>query len=1760
MYRLRVPLSGPCLQDTSALSGTHTLKLRITDKANNVTESAEQSVTVDQSKDVPRISQAFVAAPLPSNAGLNVLGALLKVSGTLSDDDGYLGNSLEIFLDGSPTALTGTNSAGTTVTWEYTWASLAPGEHYLTLRATDRNGAVANLGPTYFVVDTANPIISLNTPSAGAKIKAGLLEISGTALDDGGFGTNPLRIELRHSNSSSSIDGDVNTPALVGNTFTFTVPIDSAVLDGTLFIDLILSDRSGKQSSLTRAVTIDTTPPSLNLNYPSPGAYINGLVSIVGTADDINGLGELSLKVLDPLNLAIEKANVTRSGTTLSSWEFPFNATSYASATFAHDVNGDGKLWQVWFKLKATDNSGNITELKTGPGPLDYPSFFIDTDGDKPTISVTQPKNGDKIGGFVNMFGTATDDDGPVMQVEVQIDYNGDGDFADSMDINSNGSTQLGVNKTMVPSTTVVRVGDPAQKWEDESAWYEVPVTNGSWTLELNAAGELYKSKTGGTGDLIIRVRSRDMFGLASEISTRTITLDETFPRIDNVSPADQSYQSGDLPLFAEFGDNINLNLSLNSQIKININKTGYQTLSAGPNSGPGHPYSLIADLAEPQNGYDLNYTINTNNYFPGSSGILYVDLYVKDESNYTNQRSFTYYVDNQIPSAAWSDRPGSPDGLNIRNGQVRINGNPALDYAFVEGNFLDSGAVSGISRIELYFVKAGQVQRIRGTSGALSPASSETVSVDEYNEGNGTWSSSTQNLPIVRSSDAGYGDDYVISIDRPTEMSSLSTGTDSDGDSYYEFMGIDGGSQRWRALFNSSYLPDGSIDIHYVVYDLAGNRIHKVRRGFIANQGPSYTRIRLGSDYNNGGTIADVPGAVTEIVDYYNPSLSIDRLASSSPVRVKNGRVYFNVQSNDPNGTIASTVINIVAPSPGTRGLLASLGAGSNVASSTTTPITLSIGSGQFPSAGDYTLEVVVKDNDGITSRRNVVISLLPTSDTTRPIVSPTAMTQANGVYISGDGTPMDPFVKEGHLELQADNPAKWATIRSQYGSDDDPKVSGKVTLKGTISDETRIDEVNITGDGLGTNAVVAQWNAVQGKLISSNGNFIIDSQSMDESEHRISYTFIWDTSTATGTAALNRTVAFQAKDSATLQNISLAHTLLRYDVVPYITTLKRDAAFNTLRSRYGRFLFHRGETLSVHGFNVFNSNADTVSLGGASINLPGGSTKTLATVTVPAAAKSGIVNLSVNGILALNNLNDNDKAWNIEASAVPGIDGSTYWNDDRYLHLWQSDDKQTGTDRGYFAGSIDPEYPAMTIDTSGTNSVLYGSWSNYATSSVNYVGNNSNFTLGTNRIGSSYDPIEHTDIAYGNRPGVIYNANTYGNGVWELTGAGGVVVWDSQADSAISVTGNGYEVEYLYHDRRLMQFTGQRIAYQNNNIHVSYYDTETKALKYWYTASNGNVGYSARWINIDGGFDAQDGDFTEVYGLPGTNGATITNIYVASGVTVTNNQNVMRDSDGNIYRANANGVVDIPISVGSRLANGNDERSILFSIRISTNRIVDYNANPSLSSRAAAAGEFSAIDTTPTTNYPVIAYYDITNRTVRIARASAVNPNATQWTLQDAMLPGDPNRSFSGKYISMKIDSSGYVHLAFYRNSTGDLIYMKSTNNPTNGTTAYTFGDSVIVDSIGSVGIWADLSLNGTTPYISYIDSSYVNSFDGIKMAYYDAALNGWEIMNAPLSFEVENVRTSIESNTKAGDFWSAAIGYSSPDYFRIAYYVKE
>jgi hypothetical protein len=538
-------------------------------------------------------------------------------------------------------------------------------------------------------------------------------------------------------------------------------------------------------------------------------------------------------------------------------------------------------------------------------------------------------------------------------------------------------------------------------------------------------------------------------------------------------------------------------------------------------------------------------------------------------------------------------------------------------------------------------------------------------------------------------------------------------------------------------------------------------------------------------------------------------------------------------------------------------------------------------------------------------------------------------------------------------------------------------------------------------------------------------------------------------------------------------------------------------------------------------------------------------------------------------NGVSTVNDRNDNRNPWNRDDYNL-SVSGNELWVDDRAAHVWASDagtngnNTVEGNDRMQIYNSAKPTDPALTMDPS--SGVLWASWSDVSKAA----------TLMSNNQGTPGHPITIIDyngggyltttdlyFSYPQRTGgatyptVLYNSNRSYQGQFTEEKSGGLKLYDFNGskyfDTAVGSSSleKQYNIELTYHDSFANQFEGYgRVVYRGDDIHVSYYDNKDKSLKYWYGRSGWiatktqytgdsaftSIYYAAarHWMNLDGGWDDEDTTHP---------GATY-------------------------YRVRPSG--------------GGAEGTWNFD-------------------RASNAGPWSSIDlrarVSDTNNgAPVIAYFDAEHSTLRLAvsththdpnstGSSAAPPNATQggWKVQYAMEPSDPNYNFAGEYVSMQIDQTNNdAHMAFFRSNSTQLIYLKLHWNGT--TYDHTYGHSVIVDESSANGKWVDLTLDKQNrPWISYQDISRAGNFDGVKMAYYDPATyektpgvhsydsngvekTGWETMNVPAVYKASDNRTGIEvwphrdtTGTPATKTWAAAVGYTNPDFYRIAYYLK-
>ena len=207
----------------------------------------------------------------------------------------------------------------------------------------------------------------------------------------------------------------------------------------------------------------------------------------------------------------------------------------------------------------------------------------------------------------------------------------------------------------------------------------------------------------------------------------------------------------------------------------------------------------------------------------------------------------------------------------------------------------------------------------------------------------------------------------------------------------------------------------------------------------------------------------------------------------------------------------------------------------------------------------------------------------------------------------------------------------------------------------------------------------------------------------------------------------------------------------------------------------------------------------------------------------------------------------------------------------------------------------------------------------------------------------------------------------------------------------------------------------------------------------------------------------------------------------------------------------------------------------------------------------RASSTSQFVGIDLMPLNGslaFPVIVYF--AGDCIRVARANADYPKGDEkyWKVQRAVT-NSSNKNYSMNYVTYvdcEVDSSGYLHIVFV-NTSGELVYIKSTNNPSDGS-RYTFAEPEVVTD-GSPSC-IDITTRGETPYIACISS--INAVDGLTMAFKSGGK--WEVMKSPLVHTVAQNRACIEAHpTPESSGWGeAAVGYYSnqDQRYHAAYYI--
>lgn len=1059
------------------------------------------------------------------------------------------------------------------------------------------------------------------------------------------------------------------------------------------------------------------------------------------------------------------------------------------------------------------------------------------------------------------------------------------------------------------------------------------------------------------------------------------------------------------------------------------------------------------------------------------------------------------------------------------------------------------------------------------------------------------------------------------------------------DGDGMVETITQTGSSYNWTASIDSLNIPDGPITIHVVAIDNAGNTNYGYVKTKVENNRPRIAKVMLATDLNGNGKFdydadsAPETGSKNETLNnrtadgaefgefsFYSAmeekstnlkdkvALKSDKFNVIGGLAILpefvggNGDIwYVEKYSNDSSSTdytqISTGVVNAGLAKMVSKTDL--IGSDTKFANKDTNPSNVTYAD-LISEKGGIILNSVPKKyisftfwdsteettpgTDSQWAHLMIPVTVL-SSETEKPVPTITPFywesKSENSVEKDSYGNLL------GHIELEGDLTSELMLAYEDTVSLKKPKVSGKIKIEGTVTDNVRISSIKMGFDDLFEPTVLANYVGGSWQTVSSLPNgvvaFTAQDVSISQKGHEAKYTLVVDTEKLEGVAGKGKKIVITATDwrnntsvEGTAQTTVNAKTA-RYtvDVVPYVTGIGtelsafyRSASSVYARTSTGRYPLHEDESITFYGFNLGSTSVSpSVSLNGTALksgekevplsDIVGGSNK--ATVTTGTTATSGAFTVSVNSLQAINNMNDNFKEYNQQPNNV----NNNILHDDLYADVWQFKNAAEPINGGakYVTMKINPKTGVPGF--SYANSILYFNMPGYnANNGADSLGTDNNTVSGIQYsqipFGMNYGGFSHNTFAFDNY-GYSYGAamctdtqsakasaffqffsretpipyNTMDQNMNYVNSANA-----SRLDSSTVQISNDDTTGWVTDIDRIQSIsmetthasTGAPSSSTPTYVYMAYYDKSARQVRFRW----GTVGDATD--NIDGKANStSDNSFTRVgnsYGLDDI----VDSKYTGYAQSSKNNGGLRnRELPDSYVKYSYNNNEGIPIQV------------------VAANGIIGANAAYS-SATTYGAGEYvslAIVDKDSSNPIAVVSWYDSKN--MQLCMAYNKSPTTSNNWVSKVV---DEN---GGINVKIAADSDGGIHFAYYDNKGGSDLkyaYMSScTATP----------QIVSVDSFGSVGAKCTIDLaknaNGKwVPYIGYQMNAYLGTPLAAKIAYLPEGVSSaipagvndkdyytgdWEVSIVPTSNipndDLINVGVWRDSNGKAKVFAS-------------------
>lgn len=276
-------ITAPSVTSWNEPSNKYGVTIVATDTAGNSTTKDRSDATLGSSLQLRVLEKSKPTVNLTSpSSGARVITSKPVITFQLRDpDSGIKISTLAVKIDGGSAignTATGmvTNSVSGGYDCTYTpQTALTEGAHTVTIQIEDNDGNVSTLLSSSFTVDTVPPALNISNPANGLITNNSSLTVSGTTNDTT---SSPVTITMK-------LNG-VDQGLVTVNAGSFNKTITLA--NGSNTIEVKAVDAAGLTSTVSRTVTLDTTPPVISAVTMVPNPVDGGQTFVISvTVSDV---------------------------------------------------------------------------------------------------------------------------------------------------------------------------------------------------------------------------------------------------------------------------------------------------------------------------------------------------------------------------------------------------------------------------------------------------------------------------------------------------------------------------------------------------------------------------------------------------------------------------------------------------------------------------------------------------------------------------------------------------------------------------------------------------------------------------------------------------------------------------------------------------------------------------------------------------------------------------------------------------------------------------------------------------------------------------------------------------------------------------------------------------------------------------------------------------------------------------------------------------------------------------------------------------------------------------------------------------------------------------------------------------------------------------------------------------------------------------------------------------------------------------------